>query len=139
MYPYGIASQANLDTCHGELQTLFNEAKKHRNISITCGHRSNAQQAIELAEGSSKLGPGESEHNTDPSNAVDAIPYPTTKEDWENREYWVEWTSWIKGLASGLGVDIVSGFDWDNDYDLDDQSFYDGPHFERAGERNARV
>ena len=136
MYPYGEKSQAELDTCHWELQDLFNEAKKHRNISITCGLRSNEQQAIELEEGSTTLGPGESKHNTDPSNAVDAIPYPTTAKDWKNREYWVEWTSWVKGLATGMGIDIVSGFDWDNDYDLADQSFYDGPHFERA---NAQV
>jgi hypothetical protein len=63
---------------------------------------------------------------------VDAIPYPTTQADWENREYWVEWSSWIKGLATGMGVTLVSGFDWDNDYDLDDQSFFDGPHFQRT-------
>ena len=106
MYPYGERSQANLDTCHWEIQDLFNEAKKHRNISITCGHRTDEQQAIEFAEGSTKLDAGESEHNRDPSNAVDAIPYPTTAEDWENREYWVEWTSWLKGFAAAMGIAI---------------------------------
>ena len=137
MYPYGETSQENLGTCHTRLQDLFMEAAKHRNISITCGYRSDEQQAIEFAEGTTTKGPGESDHNELPSNAVDAIPYPTTKEDWENREYWVEWSSWIKGLGSGMGMIIRSGFDWDNDYDLDDQSFFDGPHFEYEGEFNA--
>jgi len=132
VYHYGETSQENLGECTTDLQDLLIEAIKHRDISITCGHRSNEQQAIELAEGTTKLGPGESKHNSMPSRAVDAIPYPTTAEDWENREYWVEWTSWLKGLAAGMGIDIISGYDWDNDYDLDDQSFFDGPHFEEA-------
>lgn len=132
MYPYGATSEQNLSECTDSIQLVFREAARYRNISITCGHRSNEQQAIEFAEGTTKLGPGESEHNKIPSRAVDAIPYPTTAEDWENREYWVEWTSWLKGFASGLGVTLISGFDWDNDYDLSDQSFYDGPHFEEA-------
>ena len=130
MYYYGETSQANLGSCHTDLQDLFIEAIKYRDISITCGNRSDEQQDIEFAEGTTTKRAGESEHNTIPSRAVDAIPYPTTKEDWENREYWVEWTSWIKGLASGMGIAVRSGFDWDNDYDLNDQSFYDGPHFE---------
>lgn len=132
MYHYGETSQENLGQCTTDLQDLLIEAIKYRDISITCGHRSNVQQAIELAEGTTKLGPGKSKHNSMPSRAVDAIPYPTTAEDWENREYWIEWTSWLKGLATGLGMEIISGFDWDNDYDLDDQSFYDGPHFEEV-------
>jgi peptidoglycan L-alanyl-D-glutamate endopeptidase CwlK len=130
VYHYGETSQENLGECTADLQDLFIEAIKYRDISITCGHRSNAQQAIEFAEGTTKLGPGKSKHNSKPSRAVDAIPYPTSAEDWKNREYWVEWTSWLKGLATGLGIDIISGYDWDNDYDLDDQSFFDGPHFE---------
>ena len=134
MYHYGATSQANLGSCDTALQDLFIEAIKHRDISITCGHRSNDEQADALIAGTSKLGPGESGHNTIPAEAVDAIPYPTTKEDWEDREYWIEWTSWVKGLATGMGIDIISGFDWDNDYDLDDQSFYDGPHFELTGD-----
>ena len=130
MYRYGETSTRNLLECSENLQRVFNEAIKHRDISITCGHRSNEQQNIEFAEGTTKLRGGESKHNSVPSWAVDAIPYPTTAADWEDREFWVEYTSWIKGLASGMGIVLVSGFDWDNDYDLDDQSFYDGPHFE---------
>ena len=137
MYPYGETSQANLGSCHTRLIDLFTEAAKYRNISITCGYRSDEDQQIALDAGTTTKGPGESEHNEYPSRAVDAIPYPTTVEDWENREYWVEWSSWIKGLATGMGINIRSGFDWDNDYDLDDQSFFDGPHFEYEGELDA--
>ena len=132
MYKYGTSSTAELESCEDDLQRLFNEAIKHRDISITQGWRSDHDQDTYFLNGTSKLKAGESAHNTSPSRAVDAIPYPTTKEDWENRAYWIEWTSWIKGLATGMGIDIISGYDWDNDYDLDDQSFFDGPHFELA-------
>ncbi|MCZ6775255.1 MAG: M15 family peptidase [Ignavibacteria bacterium] len=113
------------------------EAAKYRNISITCGHRSDEDQDQAFEDGTTTKQAGESDHNVLPSLAVDAIPFPTTQEDWENREYWVEWSSWIKGLGSGMGMIIRSGFDWDNDYDLDDQSFFDGPHFEYEGEFDA--
>lgn len=130
MYHYGTKSTFQLATASVDLQRLFNEAIKHRDISILEGYRSHERQGEMLAEGKSKLGPGESKHNQSPSRAVDAIWYPFVEEDWDDREKWVEWTSWIKGLAAGMGIDIISGYDWDHDFDLDDQNFNDGPHFE---------
>jgi len=132
MYHYGAKSTERLAECSSNIQMVFNEAIKHRDISIFEGYRSNERQQELLDEDppKTKLGPGQSKHNQQPSMAVDAVPYPMVESDWEDREFWVEWTSWLKGFASGLGVTLVSGYDWDNDYDLDDQSFYDGPHFE---------
>ncbi len=130
MYSYGTNSTIELATCTSNIQTVFNAAIKIRDISILEGRRSNDRQHKLFLEGKSKLDAGESKHNHFPSQAVDAIPYPTTSEDWENREYWVEWSSWLKGFASGMGITLISGFDWDNDYDLDDQTFFDGPHFQ---------
>ncbi len=130
MYSYGETSAKNLAECTDAIREVFYAAIKIRDISITEGHRSDDRQHALFLEGKSKLDAGQSHHNFTPSRAVDAIPYPTTVADWENREYWVEWSSWIKGFASGMGIILVSGFDWDNDYKLDDQTFYDGPHFQ---------
>lgn len=130
MYKYGENSENELITCSSNIVRVFREGILHRDISIIEGTRSHARQNELFAEGKSKLRGGQSMHNYFLSKAVDAIPYPTTAEDWENREYWVEWSSWIKGLATGMGITLISGFDWDNDYDLSDQTFYDGPHFE---------
>ena len=134
-YHYGEKSQTNLSQCHLDIQRVFNEAIKHRDISITCGRRGKPTQNKLFADGKTKVQYPDSYHNAEfpeLADAVDAIPYPTTQADWENREYWVEWSSWIKGLATGMGITLVSGFDWDNDYELDDQSFFDGPHFQRT-------
>lgn len=130
MYSYGRTSTKNLAECTDNIQLVFNAAIKVRDISITEGHRPNDVQHTLFLAGKSMLDAGKSRHNLIPSQAVDAHPWPITKEDWENREFWVEWSSWLKGFASGMGITLVSGFDWDNDYDLDDQSFFDGPHFQ---------
>jgi hypothetical protein len=61
------------------------------------------------------------------------LPYPFKPEWWNSKEYfhiWAEWGSWVKGFAAAKGVPLRWGFDWDNDFDLKDQTFYDGPHFE---------
>ena len=130
MYKYGKKSTHELSTCSFNIKRVFHAAIKIRDISVTEGHRTNQRQHMLFLEGKSKLDAGESEHNYVPSRAIDAHPWPITKEDWENREFWVEWSSWLKGFASGMGITLISGFDWDNDYDLDDQTFYDGPHFQ---------
>ena len=130
MYSYGIKSTKELASCTDDIQKVFNAAIKIRDISITEGTRNDERQNKLFDEGKTKLRFPDSKHNSWPSRAVDAIPYPTTQEDWENREYWVEWSSWLKGFASGMGITLISGFDWDNDYDLTDQSFFDGPHFQ---------
>jgi hypothetical protein len=36
----------------------------------------------------------------------------------------------VRGVAWKLGIEVVSGSDWDSDYVLNDQSFYDLPHWE---------
>ena len=85
-----------------------------------------------VAEGKSGLVFPKSKHNRKPTLAIDAIPYPIKAADWEDRIFWIEWSSWVKGHAAGLGIILISGYDWDNDYDygIKDQKFWDGPHFE---------
>lgn len=124
---------SNLATCDTEIIRVFNEAILHRDISITCGTRLKKEQDRLYLLGRTKVQFPDSKHNSNPSRAIDVIPYPTTDEDWEDRIYWIEWSSWVKGFALGIGVPLISGFDWDNDYDYgeDEQTFWDGPHFER--------
>ena len=39
----------------------------------------------------------------------------------------------VRGVAAMMDIDIEWGGDWDSDYVLDDQSFYDFPHFQVKG------
>lgn len=131
---WSASSAEKLATCDTRLQDLMREALLHfpHDMTIIEGHRTNERQAQLLAEGKSKLGPGQSKHNAMPSRAVDAAPIVDGKIDWKNRELWIAWASFIKGLAAARGIPIRWGGDWDGDFDSAEHGFWDGPHFELA-------
>lgn len=130
MYKYSHISAQRLATCHKDIQLVFNEAIKWRDISILCGHRNKLEQDAAFKSGASKKKWPHGQHNKTPSLAVDAVPSPFKNEYWNQREFWVSWSQWVVGFAAGLGVRLFSGYDWDGDFDLKDQTFFDGPHFE---------
>ena len=74
MPSYGATSRRNLDTCHPDLIRVFEEVIKRFDCSITEGHRTPERQAHLLALGRTKV--KVSRHNSLPSEAVDAAPYP---------------------------------------------------------------
>ncbi len=130
MYKFGAVSKKHKATLHPDLEFLVGEMIKHRDFSITEGHRGEETQNHYFDTGRSKVQWPDSKHNTFPSEAMDIIPYPFKQKDWEDRELWVAWSNWVVGFAAGLGLTLRSGYDWDRDFDHRDQSFMDGPHFE---------
>ena len=129
-YKFSDRSKRHLATLRPELQSLLEEAIKVRDFSLIAGHRPKEEQDHAFATGRSKLKWPESKHNTFPSEAFDAIPYPFTQADWEDRELWIGWSNWMVGFAAARGITLRSGYDWDRDFDHRDQRFMDGPHFE---------
>ena len=127
MYNYGKISRSRLETCHPDLQRLFNELIKDWDISIICGHRSEEEQNAAVARGNSKTLYPNSKHNQMPSLAVDAALYPI---DWEDTGRHYMFVGMVKQKAKDLGINIRCGADWDGDNDTDDQTFHDLPHFE---------
>ena len=127
MPKFGRQSQSRLDTCHKDLQLLFNEVVKGFDCSVLCGERTRDEQDKAYHEGRSKLKYPQSKHNTSPSIAVDVAPYPI---DWDDKERFYFFAGYVKGIASQLGIKIRWGGDWDNDTQVHDQSFMDLPHFE---------
>ena len=125
-------SAARLATCDVRLQNIFNKVLLHspHDTTITEGFRSNDRQQEMLDSGLSKLGPGKSKHNTNPSRAVDAAPLVNGLIDWKDREVWIGWANFVKGIASGMEIPLVWGGDWDGDFDSAEHGFWDGPHFE---------
>lgn len=137
MYHFGPASESRLITCHPKLQLIARGAILYRDFSIDEGHRGQTLQDFYYNEGNSKTPWPKSKHNTTPSRAFDAKPYPFNRDWWDSEKYfhiWAEWGSWMKGFAAGKGIKLRWGFDWDGDFDLKDQGFYDGPHFELDNE-----
>lgn len=127
-FKYSQKSLEKLNTCHPDLQRLFNEAIKHVDITIVDGVRTKEQQEEYVKTGKSKT--INSKHIKQPdgySHAVDAVPSPI---DWENTSRNYLFAGFIKGLAISMGIDIRMGADWDGDFDTKDQTFNDTPHFE---------
>lgn len=127
MANFGKRSNNNLNTAHPKLQILFREVVKHFDCSVLCGHRGEDEQNAAVEKGYSKVRFPNSKHNSNPSKAVDVVPYPV---DWKDRERMKYFAGVVKGLAIGMGINIRWGGDWDSDTELKDNTFQDLPHFE---------
>ena len=129
---FGKTSRKRLEECDPRLQQLFNEVVKEYDCSILQGHRSEEEQNILFyaTPQRSKVKYPHSKHNSTPSKAVDAAPYPI---DWENTNRFYHFAGYVQGVADKLGIKIRWGGDWDSDKDFSDQTFNDLPHFEIIG------
>ena len=151
MYKFSKNSKKRLKTCHKDLQVLFSYVIKYFDCSIIYGYRSPEEQ-FELYKKGRKLENDiwiiddqdkivtykdgyrkKSKHNTNPSDAIDVIPYPI---EWKNTNRMRFFIGFVKGIAQMLkdtnqiDYEIVTGIDWDNDTILKDQRFNDIPHFQ---------
>jgi len=137
MANYGKKSRSNLDTCHIDLQVLFETVLPEFDHSVLCGHRGEEDQNKFFDEGKSKVRYPDGKHNKTPSEAIDAAPYPI---DWKNRERFIAFGCYVLGVADQLLRDgIMShrvrwGGDWNHSSrDLTPQTFDDLVHFELIG------
>lgn len=129
-YRYGKASKARLATCHPEIQRLFNSLINDYDVSIICGHRTEAEQNAAVAKGASKTKYPSSKHNSLPSLGIDAALYPI---DWNDTGRHYMFVGIVRERARELGIPIRCGADWDSDFATNDQTFNDLVHFEYAG------
>ena len=127
MPKFGKTSQARLATCHPDLQLLMKALIKHVDVSILCGHRTEAEQNKAYREGASTKKFPKSKHNQLPSLAVDIAPWPI---DWKDRGRFYMVVGYVRRLADELGIKIRCGGDWDGDLNTDDQRLHDLPHIE---------
>ena len=117
-------SKARLLTCHSDLQRLMNEVIKHIDITVFEGRRGEQKQNEYFDSGASELRWPDGNHNKNPSTAVDIVPYPL---DWDDIERFRDQAHFVKGVAAGMGIGIVSGgLEW--------TTLKDWPHFELKDE-----
>ena len=118
-----------LDTCHKDLQRLFNEVIKYYDCTILEGTRTLDTQQEYFRQGRSTLDGvnKKSKHQSLPSMAVDAICYPI---DWNDKARLYHFGGYVKGVADRMGIKIRWGGDWSGDNNFKDQNFHDLPHFE---------
>lgn len=150
MPSFSQSSKEKLESCHQDLQVLFNEVIKHFDCSIIYGHRTSEEQFKLYKKGRKQRADGtwaiighvvtyldgydkKSKHNEYPSLAVDVVPYPI---DWNNTSRMDYFAGYVMATADRLKEegkitnDIVWGHDWDDDTFLADSSFVDRPHFQ---------
>lgn len=120
-------SKQRLDTCHPDLQKLFNEVIKHIDCSILCGNRGKEDQNKAFIDGKSKLKWPQSKHNSSPSNAIDVVPFPI---DWDDKNRFYFFAGFVLATAKNLNIRVRWGGDWNSDYNFKNENFLDFPHFE---------
>ena len=81
MPKFGNTSKRRLATCDEDLQELFQEVVKFFDCSILEGHRNEETQNKYFDEGKSQVKWPNGKHNSSPSTALDAAPYPI---DWDD-------------------------------------------------------
>ena len=133
-YKYSQASLSKLNTCHPDIQKLLNKAIKYYDITILEGIRTTERQTELVRTGMSKTMDSKHLDQGDGfSHAVDCALWPI---DWNDRERFVFLQGYLKGLADAMleAGEITHtlrlGVDWDNDGNIKEHSFFDGPHIE---------
>ena len=127
MPSFSDLSSGRLDTCHPDLQRLFKRVVETYDCSVLEGHRGEAAQNKAVDKGNSQLRWPKGKHNRKPSVAVDVAPYPV---DWNSQNRFYHFAGYVKAMALEMGLLVRWGGDWDDDFDFEDQSFDDLPHWE---------
>ena len=136
MPSFGARSLSRLETCHQDLQRLFNVVIQRRDCTVLCGVRTKQEQDDAVAGGFSKVSWPNSKHNIkndwELSHAIDVAPYFPDRPHvrWDDLKSFYLFVGYVKGVADDLGIRIRCGADWDSDGDTQDQTFHDLPHFE---------
>lgn len=127
MPSFGQQSLDRLATCDERLQRVFHAVVTAIDCTILEGHRDQAAQDLAYEQGRSKVRWPDGKHNSLPSRAVDAIPYPI---DWGDRERMSYFAGVVLTTARLMGIELRWGGDWDRDTEVKDNSFDDLVHFE---------
>ena len=127
MPQFSQRSRALLDQCDPRIVQVMEEVIKTIDISVLTGHRDQATQDEAYRTGHSQLQYPQSKHNPMPSLAIDVAPYPI---DWKDTGRFYLVAGFILGIAKSMGIEMRSGCDWDQDWQIKDNNFNDLIHFE---------
>jgi len=133
MPSYSPSSKKKLETCHQDLQIIFDYVIKYFDNTIVCGHRTKEEQTDVYEKGYSQVKWPNSKHNSDPSMAVDSVPWPIQWENTARMKFYVGYVLGVARMLKDYGLiehELISGLDWDGDTFLKDHTFHDHPHFQ---------
>jgi len=131
MNKFSSRSLKSLETCDWRLQLVFLKVVRLFDCSVLEGHRDRKRQNELYDQKKTQLMYPMSEHNNEPSRAVDVQAYPI---DWEDRERQSLFAGYVIATAAMYGITIRWGGDWDKDTEVKDNKFDDLVHFELVDE-----
>ena len=133
MYQYSGKSKLYLASCHPDIRNVFNTVIKSRDCTIIEGHRPEEKQNEMKVTGRSQLEWPLSNHNKEPSLAVDAAPYFGDRNphiDWNDRLGFTLFAGFVLGVGARMGVKLRWGGDWKMSHKPNENKFNDLVHFE---------
>lgn len=130
-YEFSNNSALKLKQCHPKIQAVFYAVIEEIDCTIITGRRGEEEQNEMFRTGKSQLKYPEGKHNSSPSRAVDAAPYPI---NWKDRERATLFAGFVLGTAREMGIKLRWGGDWDGDWQVKDNNFDDLWHFELLDE-----
>lgn len=123
MYRFSEKSQAKLDSCHADIQRVFNRVMSYQEMDFTVleGERTDERQMMLFADGKSQLDGviNKSRHQSSPSQAADIAPYPI---NWESLPEFNRLATLVFKACLEEGVSLEWGGHW--------KSFHDLPHWQ---------
>lgn len=126
-FKFGKKSLDRLRTCHDDLQLLCHAVLEDLDISVLCGHRTEAEQNEAFRTKKSQLRFPDSMHNKVPSLAVDIAPVSKSGNiDWNDIKAFENMCRVVEQKAEKMGIDVRLGRDF---------SFRDYPHVELVVKR----
>lgn len=128
-----------LHQCHRDLRDLFMHVDDIVQVEILPSTiRTLEQQKKFVADGTSKT--MNSLHLITPehpfSRAVDAGPWPHVWPVEGTKDFWKDWARLyyfagvVMATAKIMGINVRYGGDWNSDFNIKNEKFYDGVHFE---------
>ena len=131
MSAWGKASRKEYDTLDPRLQKLCDRINTEVcDMRLLCGHRPKEDQDLAFATKRSKVQWPNSKHNKTPSVAVDWTPTPVNLKSRSLREELCYIAGAATVIAKQEGFTLRWGGDWDQDGDLEDNTFDDLFHVE---------
>lgn len=124
---FSDTSRQKLATCHEDLVSVCEWAIECYDFAVIEGHRGKEKQNRMVEEGKSHLAWPESEHNSEPSRAVDIAPWPIA---WSQRDRFYALAGVMHAASRSLGIALRWGGAWNRNRKLPEQQFDDLGHYE---------
>jgi len=137
-FKFGPKSSKELETCHRDLRFLARYILNLGilDISVIEGHRAKLKQDnfYYSTPQRSKVKFPDGKHNSQPSEALDIVPFINGEASW-NKLHCCVLAGIVLTAAKHLGINIRWGGNWDMDSEpITDQDFQDLAHYELVGD-----